>query len=184
MKPTRIRVLVLLVSIALLTSGASTDCPFRDLPPSLTEPDPATRAHLVEAFGKLPLYFVENQGQVDDEVAYYIQGSDKTIYFSPAGVTFALTASPQRAAVPGARTASLRAAAMAFSACSRSICMDCSPRWDGNSAVKTRAGAGRSRTKKAGMPRQHVSGRQRTLRCSENGGAGNQDEGPFGAPKS
>jgi len=40
----------------------------------------------------MPLYFVENQGQMDERVAYYIQGSDKTIYFTPEGVTFALTA--------------------------------------------------------------------------------------------
>ncbi len=45
---------------------------------------------LVEGFGKLPLYFVENQGQLDERVTYTIQGSDKTIYFAPDGVTFAL----------------------------------------------------------------------------------------------
>lgn len=39
----------------------------------------------------MPLYFVENQGQMDERVSYYIQGSDKNIYFSPEGVTFALT---------------------------------------------------------------------------------------------
>jgi hypothetical protein len=45
-----------------------------------------------QTFSQLPLYFVENQGQLDKGVAYYIQGSDKTIYFAPDGVTFALTA--------------------------------------------------------------------------------------------
>ena len=54
-----------------------------------------------QSFGKLPLYFVENQGQLDERVAYYIQGSDKTLYFTPDGVTFALTA-------PLTPTASLR----------------------------------------------------------------------------
>ena len=44
-----------------------------------------------EAFGRLPLYFVENQGQVDEQVAYTIQGADKTIYFTSSGVTYALT---------------------------------------------------------------------------------------------
>ncbi len=56
----------------------------------------ASQAHRVqsrsEGFSNLPLYFVENQGQLDERVAYTIQGSDKTIYFSPDGVTFALTA--------------------------------------------------------------------------------------------
>jgi hypothetical protein len=60
------------------------------------------QAHTEQAFGKLPLYFVENQGQLDGRVAYYIQGSDKTIYFTPDGVTFALTA-------PLTPSASLRA---------------------------------------------------------------------------
>jgi uncharacterized protein (TIGR03437 family) len=44
-----------------------------------------------EAYGKLPLYFIENSGQVDRRVAYYIQGSDKTIYFTAEGLTFNLT---------------------------------------------------------------------------------------------
>ena len=43
------------------------------------------------AFGQFPLYFVVNNGQVDPRVGFYIQGRDKTIYFSPEGVTFALT---------------------------------------------------------------------------------------------
>ncbi len=46
-------------------------------------------------FGRLPLYFVANQGQLDTPVAYYVQGHDKTLYFTPQGVTFAL-AWPQR----------------------------------------------------------------------------------------
>ena len=36
-------------------------------------------------FGKMPLYFIPNQGQMDARVAYYIQGKDKTIYFTPKG---------------------------------------------------------------------------------------------------
>ena len=41
-------------------------------------------------FGRMPLYFVENKGQMDERVAYYVQGKDKTIYFSSGGVTFVL----------------------------------------------------------------------------------------------
>jgi hypothetical protein len=52
--------------------------------------DPSTRKRLNENFGKLPLYFVENAGQIDERVAFYIQGSDKKIYFTSEGVTFAL----------------------------------------------------------------------------------------------
>jgi hypothetical protein len=38
----------------------------------------------------MPLYFIENQGQLDEPVAYYVQGQDKTLYFTPQGVTFLL----------------------------------------------------------------------------------------------
>jgi len=42
-------------------------------------------------YGKMPLYFIPNQGQMDKLVAYYVQGKDKTIYFTPGEITFALT---------------------------------------------------------------------------------------------
>jgi hypothetical protein len=42
-------------------------------------------------FGKMPLYFIQNDGQVDTQVAYYIQGRDKTIYFTSEGLTFVLS---------------------------------------------------------------------------------------------
>ena len=40
---------------------------------------------------RLPLYLVENRGQVDNHnVSHYAQGRDRTIYFTPDGLTFAL----------------------------------------------------------------------------------------------
>jgi hypothetical protein len=42
-------------------------------------------------WGKMPLYFTANQGQVDGSAAYYVQGKDKTLYFTSEGLTFALT---------------------------------------------------------------------------------------------
>jgi len=42
-------------------------------------------------FGKMPLYFIPNQGQVDARVAYYLQGKDKTIYFTSEGLTYLLS---------------------------------------------------------------------------------------------
>ena len=38
----------------------------------------------------MPLYFIENQGQLDDEVFYYLQGADKTLYFTREGIVFSL----------------------------------------------------------------------------------------------
>jgi len=63
--------------------------------PSLTKASANTlessHSRLNESFGKLPLYFVENRGQADGRVAFYIQGKDKTAYFTPDGVTFSLS---------------------------------------------------------------------------------------------
>ncbi|MGE5343542.1 MAG: SBBP repeat-containing protein [Candidatus Omnitrophota bacterium] len=42
-------------------------------------------------FGKMPLYFIPNEGQLDKRVFYYVQGKDKTIYFTSEGVTFSLS---------------------------------------------------------------------------------------------
>ena len=50
----------------------------------------SANAGLSQSFGALPLYFVENGGQVDDQVAFILQGRDQTIYFTPQGITFAL----------------------------------------------------------------------------------------------
>lgn len=33
-------------------------------------------------FGHMPLYFIPNKGQVASQVDYYVQGKDKTIYFT------------------------------------------------------------------------------------------------------
>src|SRR3982751_2323740 len=40
---------------------------------------------------KSPLLFVENRGRGDSQAAYYVQGRDTTIYFTPQGITFALS---------------------------------------------------------------------------------------------
>ena len=72
--------LVLLVSLAAEGWAAAT-----------AELQRLETARIQEAYGKLPLYFIENKGQVDSRVAYYVQGADTTLYFTRAGVTFGLT---------------------------------------------------------------------------------------------
>ena len=48
-------------------------------------------AHVAgQLLDNLPLYFVENGGQLDPQVQYYLPGGDKTLYFTPQGVTLAL----------------------------------------------------------------------------------------------
>jgi hypothetical protein len=46
---------------------------------------------LASSLARIPLYFVENRGQVDERVGYYVQGRDKTLYFTSQGLTFVLS---------------------------------------------------------------------------------------------
>ena len=48
----------------------------------------------VDRIAQLPLYFIENRGQLDPRVACYAQGRDNSIYFTQDGITFALTRKP------------------------------------------------------------------------------------------
>jgi hypothetical protein len=59
--------------------------------------------HQETAYGQLPLYFVENRGQLDARVGYCVQGRDKTLYFTSVGITFALTVPAEGENVPDAR---------------------------------------------------------------------------------
>jgi hypothetical protein len=55
-------------------------------------------------FGKMPLCFIPNEGQLDGRVNYYVQGQDRTLYFTSGGVTMALSGRSMTSAerfVPG-----------------------------------------------------------------------------------
>jgi hypothetical protein len=67
-----------LISIALVAANAG------------AAPDRVHPVGLEKSWGRMPLYFIENQGQLDEEVAFYVQGSDKSLHFSPTGITFIL----------------------------------------------------------------------------------------------
>jgi len=41
-------------------------------------------------FGRMPLFFVPNEGQVGSQVDFYVKGKDKSIYFTSQGLTFVL----------------------------------------------------------------------------------------------
>ncbi|MGH9839380.1 MAG: SBBP repeat-containing protein [Blastocatellia bacterium] len=73
---------------------------------ALTESGEPTKTQLAGAFAHLPLYFIENRGQIDPRVAFYVQGREKMLYFTSDGVTIALTDQPD------SQKASLRPAAL------------------------------------------------------------------------
>jgi hypothetical protein len=41
-------------------------------------------------YSRLPLYFIKNRGQVGERTAYYVQGHDKSLYFTPQNLTYVL----------------------------------------------------------------------------------------------
>jgi len=51
-------------------------------------PPDADRVRVQESFGRLPLYFIENQGQLDQEAASNVRGADKTLCFTAEGGMF------------------------------------------------------------------------------------------------
>jgi hypothetical protein len=44
----------------------------------------------LQKMGRMPLYFIENRGQLDSRVAYSVHGRDTAIYFAKEGITFSL----------------------------------------------------------------------------------------------
>jgi hypothetical protein len=52
-------------------------------------------SQIEQIFGQLPLYFVENRGQVNSEVSYYVRGRD-SVYFTSRGMTVALTSKDEK----------------------------------------------------------------------------------------
>ncbi len=50
----------------------------------------AAKAQIQETYGKLPLYFIRNDGQVDEKVKFYEKGSGHATYFTKEGVYITL----------------------------------------------------------------------------------------------
>jgi beta-propeller repeat-containing protein/PKD domain-containing protein len=53
--------------------------------------DRPSRPPTAQAFGDFPLYFIENRGQAGPDAAYYLQGRDKSVYFTSTGLVFSLS---------------------------------------------------------------------------------------------
>jgi len=50
----------------------------------------STKVKLQETYGKLPLYFIQNNGQVDEKVKFYEKGSGHATFFTKEGVYLSL----------------------------------------------------------------------------------------------
>jgi len=53
----------------------------------------AQKAGVIKTYGKLPLYFIENNGQVDGQVSFYEHGAGHATFFTKDGVVLSLTKS-------------------------------------------------------------------------------------------
>jgi len=108
--PRRIGVALALLGGALLVAGTppvwgGPEKAAAGLPLSLTEPAPglplgsAPGVTLAETYGRLPLYFIENRGQVDRRVKLYAQTGGQSFWFTRDGVccTFPEPTGPQGA---------------------------------------------------------------------------------------
>jgi len=58
-----------------------------------TEATASQKAAVVNTYGKLPLYFIENRGQVDEKVSFYERGAGHATFFTDKGVVIGLTKS-------------------------------------------------------------------------------------------
>jgi hypothetical protein len=66
----------------------------QDMPEAHFSPDQATPASpIMEPYNRLPLYFIENKGQVDKQVRYYVRGAGHTQFFTRQGMVVALNRS-------------------------------------------------------------------------------------------
>ena len=78
--------LLLLVSILGLMPFAGMAC----ASPAADRAAETPGAKALEAFGKLPLLFIPNQGQLDEAVKYYVKTPSQTLYFTERGIVFDL----------------------------------------------------------------------------------------------
>jgi hypothetical protein len=58
--------------------------------PSSDSTDEAVRADVLEAYGKLPVLFIQNDGQLDDRVEYYSEAAGQTLYLTDDGIVIDL----------------------------------------------------------------------------------------------
>jgi hypothetical protein len=86
--------IVSLVAFSALGATAllTTSPPLRRGGGDSTEPNrEQTRGRVESLMGELPLYFIKNEGQADPRVNFYLQAPGTSVYFTPQGMTMALS---------------------------------------------------------------------------------------------
>src|SRR6266571_5752409 len=94
---TKIRLVILLLPLAgwLVSKAPQSKADAAGVDPSaskklLEKPDYATRARLSEAYGRLPLSFEANHGQLTSDVKFFSRGSGYGIIINPTEAVLSL----------------------------------------------------------------------------------------------
>lgn len=85
--------------VALSSSGTTAPLDIKNssvapttIPATKNQPDRATQAKVLEAYGQLPLSFEANQGQVDKSVNFLARGSGYSVFLTPTEAVLSLRA--------------------------------------------------------------------------------------------
>ena len=84
----------------LLFAAVATCLPTFSLPAKASAGEEKTNS-LSERYGRIPLFFVKNEGQMDSKVRFHESSGGRETFFTDEGVTFALTR-PDESPAPGA----------------------------------------------------------------------------------
>ena len=92
--------LSIVLFVSLLSLFFSTTVPAGGFDTDLNRKKPS----LAQAFGQLPLYFVENRGQWDERVHFHVQGQKADVFFTSQGLTFRLSGPAEEGQITPAST--------------------------------------------------------------------------------
>jgi hypothetical protein len=83
--------------------------------PAANSADEPVEAKALEAYGGMPLLFVENQGQLDASVRYYVQAAGQAVYLTDDGIVFDLVRYQDEVAADMSDLADRQAESLVFS---------------------------------------------------------------------
>lgn len=84
-------VMLVLLGSAALVSGPIWAAASPGVPAAMS--NTVSKAQAAEGYGRLPLFFIENQGQVDSQVKYFTRGQGHAIFFTSEGAALNLSRS-------------------------------------------------------------------------------------------
>ena len=84
-----IGIFLLMSLIAVFSAGFQAQ-PDNGFSPAVKDTGKKAPVTIDKDYGKMPLAFIPNKGQMDKQVYFYLQGKDKSVYFTSTGLTYTL----------------------------------------------------------------------------------------------